>query len=86
MDGARAQAQARALSRVCSEPIGGWGSTFEYNMSPAGPRTKSREAKQASSYVRRRIGDLIKLFQAWSETLKVQIVRDMNVIKAEKEQ
>lgn len=38
-------------------------------MSPAGSRTKSREGKRASSYIRRGIGDLIKLFQALSEKL-----------------
>lgn len=55
-------------------------------MSPAESRTKSSEGKQALGLVRRGIGDLIKLFQALSETLWVQIVRDMKVIKAEKEQ
>lgn len=75
-----------APSRVCSEPTGEWGSRFEYKMSPAASRTKSSEGKQALSLVRRGIGDLIKLFQALSETLWVQIVRDMKVIKAEKEQ
>lgn len=61
--------QARAPSRVCSGPTGEQGSRFEYKMSPAGSRAKRREGKQASGYIRREIGDLIKLFQALGETL-----------------